>query len=330
MSVISPPELGLFAQLQRVPWSEDFQMLRVHDTNRPKKDQKAQRTGDDDGFVRIGRGGLAVEGRGCLDALEGPSTERRRCSSRQHKPTSPRNLGPEATRLVTDRLCCPTAAAAGVDTESPPPPSPFPSRARVAPVVLPRAACQVLLAPVELSCVRLRQPDPEALPEVVATGSGRRRRPLLAHAAAELHAWTHLQQLDDVVDCHAAPGQVAEAVGDVGVPAAPQVLFDNTAAGEGTADGISTLCASEEDDDDWEWESEEEEEEVAAPPKAKPALMGGIPASLLTRWNWNYSNNDDGSESEDEIDEMSPYSTYEGRLSDFGQNWAWNGPTENM
>lgn len=349
----APSKRGLKeAQAQRLPWSEDFQVLRNNNRHSEGDEpQKAPRTASD-GFVRIGGSEMRIEGRGRLAEPAAHSEQprisnlRRRAAAKVENGLSSRNFEPDAKRIVVDRLCCPkndvlTQQEGDLNAirDRNATTSASSEKAKLALVIIPRPVCEIILAPLELSCLLRREPSLEARPEALALAPspGGHRRPLVANAAMKQYAWMNLQPLEPREEelCRCTVATCGETLEAPDTTPAVHVIFNKPAGeleGSESPDGISSLDVEnskslEEDDGDSDWEyydddDDEEEEEVAkaaAAPKSKP-IMGRIPASLLTRWNWNYNNTDEESESEeesgDEVDEMSPHNTYEVRPTD--------------
>ncbi len=103
----------------------------------------------------------------------------------------------------------------------------------------------------------------------------------------------------------------------------------STAATSSSSDASASEAAKdkggedEEDEDSWEYcsdeEEEEEEEKVVVEAKKKPAAnlsSFGIPASLLTRWDYTIWDSDSDEEDEDEdeeLEELSPLNSQPAR-----------------
>ena len=335
--------------MRRLPWSEDFQVLRNNNRCSDDNDepQQARRT-TLEGLVRIGGSGVQIEGRGRLAAdpvvnSAFSNLRRRRAAAKvENNGLTSRNFELDAMRLVAERLCCPKKDVCtgeegdmGIISDRSPAPSPASEKAKIALIIIPRPVCEIIMGPLELSCLQHRQPSLEARLEAVASApspaGGHGQSPLVANAAMKQYAWMHLRPLEPRCTreedfCRCTVATCSEALEAPENPPAVQVLFNKSAGEEesGAPDGISSLdvenskSIGEEDDGDSDWEyyddeEEEERDENAAAKKSKP-IMGGIPASLLTRWNWNYSTNEVSESeegSEDEVDEMSPYNNYE-------------------
>ena len=345
-----PSKRGLKeARERRLPWSEDFQVLR--NSNRhslTEEPQKAIRT-TLEGLVRVGRGGLRVEGRGRLAEPAAHSKqprisnlrERRRAAAKVENDLSPRNFELDAIRFVTKRLCCPKSDVSTGEEEASlnviqcqHNASPTSEKAKVAIYIIPRPVCEIVSAPLELCRLQNLDPSLESRPAAMAPSSMssvRHRQFLVAVAAEKHYAWNHLQPLElrgRDAECQGTASTCCETLEAPHHLSAVQVLVNHAAEGEGSAPLDSILSLKEENserveeeeagDSEWDYYDDEEEDEGNVPtapiaPKPKP-FMGGIPASLLTRWNWNYNKNEESEsegESEDEVDEMSPYNSFE-------------------
>ncbi len=104
----------------------------------------------------------------------------------------------------------------------------------------------------------------------------------------------------------------------------------STAATSSSSDASASEAAKdkggedEEDEDSWEYcsdeeEEEEEEEKVVVEAKKKPAAnlsSFGIPASLLTRWDytiWDSDSDEEDEDEEEELEELSPLNSQPAR-----------------